>query len=260
MVSMFVMLITGAAAEAQRVTDAASIATVLYSGTLWEKHSNAIEGEFRIVERTDGTRALVLSSDFSTKAGPDLKLVLSPRERESVTRKNVLAQSHVVAAMRSPRGAQEYELPGSVDLSRYKTLAVHCEKYTKLWGAVELGEGEVVASAAGWTTKHKATTGGYEIVRRDDGLFLRFSPAFKTPKAPEPLRVLFSPLDARSATSDSAERGATVVAELRSVKGAQEYRLPEGIELQGFRAVLLNCKKYTKLWSAAVLDVTSVRE
>ena len=55
--------------------------------------------------------------------------------------------------------------------------------------------------------KTKRTKGSYEIVRRDGSLYLRFSEDFRTPKAPEPLRILISPHELQATKNKNAEDG-----------------------------------------------------
>jgi len=43
-----------------------------------------------------------------------------------------------MSELKNLKGAQRYELPADVELTKYKSLLLHCEKYSKLWGAGEL--------------------------------------------------------------------------------------------------------------------------
>jgi len=43
-----------------------------------------------------------------------------------------------VAALKSNKGDQFYSLPPDLDLTAYKSIIIHCKKYTKLWGAASL--------------------------------------------------------------------------------------------------------------------------
>ncbi|MFG0257715.1 MAG: DM13 domain-containing protein, partial [Phycisphaerales bacterium JB043] len=185
---------------------------------------------------------------------PDLKIALSPRRQKDITRKNALEGALVIGQLTRSSGRQEFRIPDDTDVSAFSTLVIHCEQYSKLWGTSIIREGRVIASAPSWIKKTKRTRGGYEIVTREDGLFLRFGDDFRTPKAPEPLRVLLSTQSAKEATNKSAERDATLVATTSQYSGGQEFRLPEDIDLSKYRSVLLNCLKYTKLWSAAPLE------
>ncbi len=234
-------------------TLASSALAQTYSSTLWQKGTAAVEGLYTITPNDDASHTLTLSANFSTKTAPDLKLVLSPQPLNKITKKNALTGSFVIAPLKSNTGAQTYTIPATVNITKYKTLAIHCEQKTKLWGASQLSEGTVISHAAKWTKKQKKTKGSYELVKRDSGTFIRFSPDFKTPKPPEPLRILLSPLSDKDAKHKNAESGAAFVATLENIKGAQEYRLPDNIDPSNYNSILLNCKQYTKLWSAAPL-------
>ena len=208
---------------------------------------------WRIEILGNGKRTLILSRDFKTKNAPDLKVVLSPLATDKISRKTALDNAVVLGALKSNTGSQQYDIPEGLDLARFKSVAIHCEQYTKLWGSSAISKGEVVAAATEWDKKTKKTTGAYEIVSRDGVLVVRFAEKFKTSKAPEPLHILLSRSAAKDTTNKNAESGATRVATLAKVKGSQEYTLNGVTDLRGYRSILLNCKKYTKLWSAAAL-------
>lgn len=108
----------------------------LHSGT-WTEKTYEIEGSWKIVE--DGGKAFVeLSADFSTKKAPDLKIFLSPLSLSEVGDKNATERAVLVSPLDSHKGAQRYEISAGTDLSRFKTIVIHCEKYSKLWGGAEL--------------------------------------------------------------------------------------------------------------------------
>ena len=109
---------------------------VLHQGT-WTAKGYEIEGTWKIVE--EGGRAYVaLDADFSTKQAPDLKIFLSPLALSEIRNSNATKGALRVGALTSPKGAQKLEIPAGTDLGRYKTLVLHCEKYTKLWGGSAL--------------------------------------------------------------------------------------------------------------------------
>lgn len=233
----------------------AAAPTVLYSSGLWKKDANSVTGVYRIVAAPDGSRTIVLGRDFRTKAAPDLKIVLSPRASGTVTSRNVLSNGRVISPLSSNQGAQSFPIPAELDLADYRSIAIHCEQYTKLWAAAPLHRGEVIAAAPEFQKKHKRTKGGYEIVRLDGRTLLRLSDDFSAPKAPEPLRILLSPLAAKDAKNRNAENGAVLIGTISTWKGGQTIPLPDGLDLESgrFKSLLLNCQKYTKLWSAAPL-------
>lgn len=98
----------------------------------WFKKTQRVSGSWTI----DG-RTLTLTG-FKTKKAPDLKIFLSPHPVESLTNKNATRGAKRVALLRSPTGDQAYTLPAGVKLSDYRSIMIHCEKYSKLWGAAPL--------------------------------------------------------------------------------------------------------------------------
>jgi|GEM_PF-1186410 len=113
------------------------VVTQLYTGGSWVKKTKKTKGTFEIVDRND-VRVLLVHDDFSTPKGPDLKFVLSPLSAKEVKSKTALDGGLILGELQRRKGAQEYTIPKSADLDSYKSLLVHCEKYTKLWSAAPL--------------------------------------------------------------------------------------------------------------------------
>ena len=63
---------------------------------------------------------------------------LSPLDADSVVASNATSGSVLIAELKKARGAQRYALPADVDLEQFRTLVLHCEQYTKLWGVSSL--------------------------------------------------------------------------------------------------------------------------
>jgi len=225
---------------------------VSHAGSMWMKKANSVTGAYRIERREDG-RYLVLSADFSTKKGPDLKVVLSPTSADKVKSKTALTGSVSLGLLTSNEGAQSFRIPDSVDLSGYTTVLIHCEKYSKLWGAAPLTEGELLAHGSDWTKKTNKIAGAWEIARTESGLILRLGSDFKTKKAPD-LKLVLSRQTVSGVSADTALSNAVVIAPLESPKGSQEYRIEGLADLSGFRSLLIHCQQYTKLWGAAPLS------
>jgi len=115
---------------------AAAESTELHAGT-WTKVSHEAEGTWRIVEE-DGERRIELSEAFKTRSAPDLKLFLSPKPLDDLTGENAKDGAHRIAQLTSNEGAQTYRIDASVDLSAYRTVIIHCERYSKLWAGSAL--------------------------------------------------------------------------------------------------------------------------
>ena len=109
---------------------------VLAAGT-WTAGGYAIEGGWRIVDE-DGKLFVVLDEAFRTRRAPDLKLFLSPLPLAEIGDRNATRDALLVAPLDSARGAQRYPLTDEVDLTDYKSLIIHCERYSKYWGGFRL--------------------------------------------------------------------------------------------------------------------------
>ncbi|MCG8419759.1 MAG: DM13 domain-containing protein [Proteobacteria bacterium] len=103
----------------------------------WTKKTYSVSGSWKIVREGD-KRFLVISGDFRTKNGPDLKVFLSPRALGDVTSRNATRDSRLVSRLPRHKGAQRIEIPAGVDLAQYKTVLIHCKKYSVLFTASAL--------------------------------------------------------------------------------------------------------------------------
>ncbi|MEM8834809.1 MAG: DM13 domain-containing protein [Planctomycetota bacterium] len=227
--------------------------SVTHSGGLWVKGKNEINGHYFISER-DGARTITLGSDFATKSAPDLKIILSPTAPDRLSKRNVLKGGVVLGLLASATGEQSFDIPSDVDLSEFRSVAIHCEQYNVFWGAVPLNEGRVVYAGSQWTKKSNSVTGAYEIARLPDGSHvLRTSHDFKTRSAPD-LKWVLSNHSPREAKSGNALSNGRVVRPLDSAKGAQEAAIPASVDPGSYQTLLIHCEQFTKLWAAAPLE------
>jgi len=224
----------------------------LFGSALWTEKTEEATGAYTIERDEDDGLVLRLSDDFSTKKAPDLKIVLSPLSIKDANKKNALEGGLVLGNLTSHEGAQSFVIPAGTDLEAYQTVLIHCKKYTKLWVAAPLRSGELLAHGMGWTKKSQKVKGSWEIVRDGERVVLRLGEGFKTKKAPD-LKLVLSPLGVKEASAKNALADGLVIAPLRSVKGAQEYELPDGVDLDAYSSLLINCEQYTKLWGATAL-------
>jgi len=96
----------------------------------------AITGDWSMTKR-DGAWVISLSDSFNTKSGPDLKIFLSPQSISDVTGSTATQGSILVDVLKSNTGAQEYVLPANIDPAKFKSLLIHCEQYSVLWGGAD---------------------------------------------------------------------------------------------------------------------------
>ncbi len=97
------------------------------------KKEKAIKGGWAIIQR-DGDTYIRFNDDFKTSNGPDLKIFLSPQTIEDVTGNTAVDGAINLGELISNKGSQEYKLPDGVDASDFKSVLIHCEQYSKLWG------------------------------------------------------------------------------------------------------------------------------
>lgn len=95
------------------------------------------QGKALLVRLSDGRR-FIRFEDFRVTNGPDLYVYLSghPSPRTS-------AQLHEgapfeVAVLKGNIGSQNYELQADLDLSKFKSVAIYCKRFSVMFASAEL--------------------------------------------------------------------------------------------------------------------------
>jgi Electron transfer DM13 len=102
-------------------------------------HSNAHEtiGNATILSLGDGRRVLRLTN-FSTSNGPDVRVVLVAAH-DVTDDKTVDRVGYVeLGVMKGNKGDQNYELPATVDLERFRTVTIWCKRFSVNFGSAPL--------------------------------------------------------------------------------------------------------------------------
>lgn len=94
--------------------------------------------------------------------------------------------------------------------------------------------------------------GGYEVVQRDGQTFIRFDDSFRAARGPD-LKIFLSPTAYGDVTGDTAINGAINIGELQKTRGAQEYLIPDNINLADFQSILVHCEEFAVLWGGSDL-------
>jgi len=94
---------------------------------------NKINGDWSFKKEGNKTY-IVFYGNFKTKKGPDLEIFLTKKKIENVTSKNALNGSIFLENLKSNKGEQKYLIPPNIDLRQYRSIIIHCKKYTILWG------------------------------------------------------------------------------------------------------------------------------
>ncbi len=111
---------------------AETVAEVTVSGDFVKKQKS-IKGSWEVIQRGDQT-IIKFGDDFRAKNGPDLKVFLSPQTVSDVSGKTATNGAVLLGELTSTKGGQEYVLPADVDINDFKSVLVHCEAYSVLWG------------------------------------------------------------------------------------------------------------------------------
>jgi len=110
----------------------------LYTGRL-EGKAHQTSGRATIYKAADGREYLRLS-DFATSNGPDVHVLLMQAEDKALDGEIVKGELDNVelGTLKGNQGDQNYDLPGSVDLNKYQTVAIYCERFHAIFGVARL--------------------------------------------------------------------------------------------------------------------------
>ncbi|MBO6505165.1 MAG: DM13 domain-containing protein [Kordiimonadaceae bacterium] len=107
-------------------------------------------------------------------------------------------------------------------------------------------------ATGGFSNVAMKTKGTWTLETRADGVYAVLSEDFKARKAPD-LKIFLHTAAAGSVDDDNAGEG-LFIAELTSHKGAQEYKLPEGLDLSAYKSFVIHCERYSKFWAAGNIN------
>lgn len=103
----------------------------LVGGEFQEADEGSADGEATVIDLAKGGRVLTLT-DFEVHNGPDLRVYL-------VTGDGVDTSDHVdLGALKGNVGDQQYKLPASTDLGRYKTVVIWCRAFSVAFARAQL--------------------------------------------------------------------------------------------------------------------------
>ncbi len=95
-------------------------------------------GKATIASPADGGKPVLTLTGFRATPGPDLEVLLVPKD-DVRTERDVTTSKYIeVAALKSPSGDQTYALPSSIDPAQYKSVVIWCRSYGVLFAAAPL--------------------------------------------------------------------------------------------------------------------------
>ena len=110
----------------------------LYTGLLTGK-AHPTSGRASIYQDAGGKRDLRLT-DFTTSNGPDVHVLLAQSTDQKLTNEFVKGDldSIELGSLKANQGDQNYDLPDSVDLQKYDSVVVYCERFHVVFGLAKL--------------------------------------------------------------------------------------------------------------------------
>ena len=106
--------------------------------TSWTDKTYKVTGTWS-VQKVNDQYFFILEHDFRTSQGPDLKIFLVQKEIDKIDKDEAVEKEGIfIGGLKSVTGAQRYAIPKNIDISKYHSIVIHCEKYTVVWGGVNL--------------------------------------------------------------------------------------------------------------------------
>ncbi len=101
-----------------------------------------------------------------------------------------------------------------------------------------------------WEKIDYRAKGKWKIIQKSDGFYVQLTDDFKTSSGPD-LHILFSKHKVSELTNSNTSPSSVIIAVLKSNKGAQEFKIPENIDWQNYRSIVIHCVAYSHLWAGA---------
>jgi hypothetical protein len=114
-------------------TENVAVTSGIFHGVHHETTGNAT-----VYRRADGTRVLRLTN-FATSNGPDVRIYLvaaqDASDNETVTKAGFIE----LGAMKGNQGDQNYDIPETVDLAKYRAVTIWCRRFGVNFATAPLG-------------------------------------------------------------------------------------------------------------------------
>jgi len=212
------------------------------------------KGLAAVYQLADGKRTLRLT-EFETSNGPDVHvyLVAAPDTTDS----DMVKQAGFVdlGSIKGNKSDQNYEVPTSVDLHKYRSVSIWCARFGVNFGSAALSAPismPVKIAQGDFRGIAHETKGMASIYELPEGRkVLRFS-GFETSNGPDVHVYLVAAADAKD--NDTVKNVGFI--DLGSIKGNigdQNYDLPPDVDLAKYRAVTVWCKRFSVNFATAPL-------
>ncbi|HZS44483.1 MAG TPA: DM13 domain-containing protein [Blastocatellia bacterium] len=110
--------------------------TTLYTGAFHSVAHNSM-GTATVLQLADGKRLLRFTG-FETSNGPDVRVYLVAANDASDSQTVTSAGFVELGALKGNIGDQNYDLPGDIDLTRYRAVTIWCKRFSVNFGTAPL--------------------------------------------------------------------------------------------------------------------------
>lgn len=217
----------------------------------FHKVAHDTRGTATVYELPGGGRTLRLTN-FETSNGPDVRVYLVAAN--DATDSDTVKQAGFVevGALKGNLGDQNYDLPGDVDLQKYRAVTIWCRRFGVNFGTAPLAApgaaaqneaGPKQVAAGDFHDGAHETKGRASVYQLADGKRVLRLTDFQTSNGPDVRVYLVAADDARD--NDTVKRAGFVeVSPLKGNVGDQNYELPADADLSKYRAVTIWCKRF----------------
>lgn len=116
---------------------AASAEPVLLASGEFHTVAHESSGQASIYRLPDGRRVLRFSN-FATSNGPDVQVYLGVASDATDSETVKTAGFYSLGAIKGNIGDQNYDIPGDVDLAKYKSVTIWCRRFAVNFGTAPL--------------------------------------------------------------------------------------------------------------------------
>ncbi len=209
------------------------------------------KGTATIHQLADGKKVLRLT-DFETSNGPNVHvyLVSAPdaSDNDTVTNAGFLD----IGSLKGNIGDQNYDLPADVDLTKYQSVTIWCQRFGVNFGTAPLlagGQSAVSAAspvsiyAGGFHSVAHETKGVATVYQLADGKKVLRLTEFETSNGPDVRVYLVAAPDA-SDSDTVTNAGFIELGLLKGNIGDQNYDLPADVDLTKYQSVTIWCHRF----------------
>lgn len=230
------------------------------------------KGTATVLQSSTGGRVLRLTG-FETSNGPDVRVLLVTAA-DAADNDAVKNGSPVeLGLLKGNVGDQNYDVPADLDLAKYRSVVIWCNRFGVNFGTAPLmgdamqasapmnepmpfGAGSATTLAAGMfhaaAHETKGTATLYQLPGAGGKRLLRLT-GFETSNGPD-VRVLLAAVP--DATDNDTVKGASPVelGKLKGNVGDQNYDVPAHIDLSKYRSVVIWCNRFSVNFGTAPLQ------